>query len=1428
MKKLFAFFVLLVLCQASTMAQVSTYTFSQSMGTYTEITGGVLVAEATGTSGATGLDDVIYTMPDGTIPFDFYFNGIPYTGFKISSNGFITFGATLPGTTTYTPISATLAYDGAVSAVGRDLIGRFGFIADRTLGSNILTNVNSFVGLEVGQLITGTGIPANTNITALDVGNQTVTLSQEATSTGAGATYVVPTGSIRVETLGSAPNRVVVIQWKRFSKFTGPGDEFNFQIRIYETTNIAESIYGSFISNATNASPQVGLRGAANSDFNNRTTTTDWTASTPGATNTANMTLTATVFPPGGLTFTWTPPNFPPFIDYTPLGNTAQGGNRNLDGVLINDPDGIATGSLAPRVYWRVNAGAWQSAATTSTSNPYSFVIGTAGLVQGDVVEYFVVAQDLLGVVGANPSAGFSATDVNNIISYPTTPNSYNIVQTLSGTFTVGTGETYPNLTAISSLLNNVVVTGNVIFELTNNYDGTTGETLPIVFGSFTTEASRGEFTVTIRPAAGVTDRVTSGDPGSNFAFPVINFVGASNYIFDGRPGGTGSSNEWTIRNTRAVATIGCVIRFADDATNNTLRNLNLEGQATLTTTGVIFFHTSTGTEGNSFNSILNNNIRGRTDIPSAMSNGILSNGSAAAPNSNNFIMNNHINNFNNIGISLVATNTGNGPGWTISDNHFYNSTVSTSTQTGISIASAASVDMVISGNFIGGDSPGATGTWTNSGAGVIITGIALTNGIASITGNTIANISGTGTGTAARTRGILYTSANSGIEITDNTIFNLTTMSTATGLTAGNNPVVGIHVFPGSEFYSSVITGNTIYNLSAENTTALTTSNVPAGVFLTNFTGVFANNRIYDIKNKSIGTTVGQPPIACGVYARFLSQAFLVNNMISLGSGENTNTQFNGIMVVQGTSANIGHYLYNSIAVTGTSGGDFGSFGFLRGDNTTTSPGTTVNFINNAVYNDRTGGGSVNHAIGSQGTTAVLNFNSDFNLLFNSNPATVGLLDATSYDFSGWKTALGGDAASYSPSALNGANLFTNIAAGDLNVLAGNEESWYLNGNGNPLALVDSDFNGNPRSTAHEDGATDIGAVEFTSTVPPPVIVIPVTAASANNPVVFAGRTIAEFNLTNPGTLNQLSVQYYSGVNPPLAPDTTKFGNVYFNVTPNGGASGYVYDMTLYFSDGVLGTVESRTNVRMGKSDNNGVSYSAYLTPGTGTGQYVLDTLTNTIKVHGLNTLSIFTITDANAPVPVELSSFAASVNGREVQLNWTTASEINNRGFEVERSLGEEWTKIGYREGKGTTTGKTDYTFSDNFNYTSFEGKISYRLKQIDFDGTYNYSNAIEVEVDFTPKEYALYQNYPNPFNPSTTIKYALPFESNVRIQVYNLLGEMVTELLNSVQEVGFYDLVWNAHSYASGIYFYTINAKSVDGKHDFNTVKKMLLVK
>ena len=221
----------------------------------------------------------------------------------------------------------------------------------------------------------------------------------------------------------------------------------------------------------------------------------------------------------------------------------------------------------------------------------------------------------------------------------------------------------------------------------------------------------------------------------------------------------------------------------------------------------------------------------------------------------------------------------------------------------------------------------------------------------------------------------------------------------------------------------------------------------------------------------------------------------------------------------------------------------------------------------------------------------------------------------------------------------------------------------------------------------------------------------------------------------------------------------------------------------------------------------------------------------TYTYRVYAYNSQSVSgysNLAQVTTYVPVELASFTAATSGRSIMLNWITATETNNLGFNVERKIDGEWEKIGFKEGKGTTTEETHYVFSDDFSYKSYKGLISYRLKQMDFNGTYAYSNVIEIDVDLTPKEYALYQNYPNPFNPATTIKYSLPFDSHVRIAVYTILGELLDVVVDGVKEVGFHDYVWNASRYASGVYIYTIEAKSVGSSDKFSAVKKMMILK
>jgi hypothetical protein len=175
---------------------------------------------------------------------------------------------------------------------------------------------------------------------------------------------------------------------------------------------------------------------------------------------------------------------------------------------------------------------------------------------------------------------------------------------------------------------------------------------------------------------------------------------------------------------------------------------------------------------------------------------------------------------------------------------------------------------------------------------------------------------------------------------------------------------------------------------------------------------------------------------------------------------------------------------------------------------------------------------------------------------------------------------------------------------------------------------------------------------------------------------------------------------------------------------------------------------------------------------------------------------------------VPVELASFSANVFNNEVELSWITATETNNHGFDLQRKSGNgEFSSIGFINGAGTTTETQAYSYIDK-NLSA--GSYVYRLKQIDFDGTFKYSEEVSVEV-VNLTTFALEQNYPNPFNPSTTIKYSLPENSFVKLALFNLLGEEVAILVNETKEAGAYSLSFDASDLPSGTYIYQLQAGS-----------------
>lgn len=228
--------------------------------------------------------------------------------------------------------------------------------------------------------------------------------------------------------------------------------------------------------------------------------------------------------------------------------------------------------------------------------------------------------------------------------------------------------------------------------------------------------------------------------------------------------------------------------------------------------------------------------------------------------------------------------------------------------------------------------------------------------------------------------------------------------------------------------------------------------------------------------------------------------------------------------------------------------------------------------------------------------------------------------------------------------------------------------------------------------------------------------------------------------------------------------------------------------------------------------TDNSGVARYCYI--GTVIGR---DTIIGTI---GTTLTKDTAFKTWEAVSPVELSAFTSTVINKDVKLNWSTSEELNNAGFDIERStVNGEWSKIGNVAGNGTTSDPKNYEFTDrNLN----SGKYNYRLKQIDFNGNFHYYNLSEEIIIGIPDKFSLSQNYPNPFNPTTKIDFALPKDANVKITVFDNSGKLVSEITNGFRTAGYHSVEFNAANIASGVYFYKLETNG------FSKVMKMTVIK
>lgn len=309
--------------------------------------------------------------------------------------------------------------------------------------------------------------------------------------------------------------------------------------------------------------------------------------------------------------------------------------------------------------------------------------------------------------------------------------------------------------------------------------------------------------------------------------------------------------------------------------------------------------------------------------------------------------------------------------------------------------------------------------------------------------------------------------------------------------------------------------------------------------------------------------------------------------------------------------------------------------------------------------------------------------------------------------------------------------------------------------------------------------------------------------------PVGYSATNYNPVTITNTGTSRAFAVKAKS--TPSNAGYNVKYVNCFWDISPDGADVNA--SLVFQWTSTQEGEGFTRGDATLHIGRWTGTVWEPKLATLAGSDPY-------TATASGFTSFSEFGI-GSNGALPVELTSFNAAVRNGMIDLKWETATEVNNYGFEIERkSATADWSKIGFVEGHGSTNSPKYYSYSDK---PSGTGKFSYRLKQIDNDGAFEYSPIVEVLVDNLPNGFVLEQNYPNPFNPETSIRFALKEDTKASLKVFNAMGEEVATLFDGIAEAGrYYDVKFSGNDLSSGFYIY----KLVAG--DYVSVKKMLLMK
>ncbi len=765
-----------------------------------------------------------------------------------------------------------------------------------------------------------------------------------------------------------------------------------------------------------------------------------------------------------------------------------------------------------------------------------------------------------------------------------------------AGTYTVGnSGRDYQSITSVANILHSRIVTGNIIFEVYDNY-AASDEIFPLIFWPFIVR--NGDWRVTIRPYSGNSgDILTNGDPSSSTwhanYWPLVTLEGTRNLTFDGRKGGTGSTSSWTFRDESTTA-IGPAFEFINDACNDSLKYLNIEGQHNAG--GLIHISGTSYTKGNDSNVIYYNTIRRRTDVTAPYLYGVRMNGGTSTPkNDHTTIEGNNIENANLREIYVLDSAMGNY--LTIKNNHIYHNVNIATNHMGIELQTKQGPKNIkIIGNYIGGNQPYCGGSyWENAMASTQSRGVKLnvdTLNTLVFHDNHLKNLKFTG---ATSTLYLLEIS-NGKIDITYNEFgdtsndssINLSSGFTFAGISADSFTNLNIYKNRIGGFYNkSNYAGSVMYGIKLNSVfrpqieyngigrirfVPATTSNgaltnyglfhsasrymdsmyINKNIFTSisvadngtgnslcraiyintsNGTGYVNYNYINNIQNSSTGSTAG----LTGIYLDE-GNFKLCHNMVNIKNENNTNSiAADGIVDITNVGRQVQLY-YNSILMGGSiSSGSNSSYAFRR------SVGSTITLRNNIFYNKRSGGTGNHLGIGNTVSTPTTGWSSTasmHNLIATNDTSKIAIWYTTLKSNTSYRASSSGDSTSwvYTSTVLPTDSLFNNESI-NLNINTNTNSCWLANGKGTQITnIYTGDYTDSTitRSSAVINGAPDIGADEFTpglSTTPPLLTAQGSHATSATESFWQGGRRVVDLNWASTGTLPTFNnYVYYTG----------------------------------------------------------------------------------------------------------------------------------------------------------------------------------------------------------------------------------------------------------------------------------------------------------